>query len=162
MGNVVTEFVGTAKQLLRIVAKRRWLALGVAIAVAALCAVGVVLVPSRYEAKAQMYVDTQSVLKPMMAGLTYQPDIDMQVRMLARTLVSRPNVEKLVRNPALGLDTTDVAAREKLVTRLMEQIKVTPACDDQPLRHQLSGREPGDGAAPGPGHGADVRRRQPG
>jgi polysaccharide chain length determinant protein (PEP-CTERM system associated) len=127
LGNAIAEFVGTARQLLRIVAKRRWLALGVAIAVAALCAVGVVLVPSRYEAKAQVYVDTQSVLKPMMAGLTYQPDIDMQVRMLARTLVSRPNVEKLIRNPSLGLDTTDAAAREKLVTRLMEKINVTPA-----------------------------------
>jgi polysaccharide chain length determinant protein (PEP-CTERM system associated) len=127
LGNVITDLVATAKQLLRIVAKRRWLALGVAIAVAALCAIGVVLVPSRYEAKAQVYVDTQSVLKPMMAGLTYQPDIDMQVRMLARTLVSRPNVEKLVRNPVLGLDTTDVAARERLVTRLMEKIKVEPA-----------------------------------
>jgi polysaccharide chain length determinant protein (PEP-CTERM system associated) len=126
LGNVVTEFVGTVKQLLRIVAKRRWLALGVALVVAAICAVGVVLVPTRYEARAQIYIDTQSVLKPMMAGLTYQPDIDMQVRMLARTLVSRPNVEKLVRNPALGLDTTDVAAREQLVSRLMEQIKVTP------------------------------------
>jgi polysaccharide chain length determinant protein (PEP-CTERM system associated) len=111
---------------LRIVAKRRWLALGVAMAVAALCAIAVVLVPSRYEAKAQIYVDTQSVLKPMMAGLTYQPDIDMQVRMLARTLVSRPNVEKLVRNPVLGMDTTDVVAREKVVSRLMDQIKVTP------------------------------------
>lgn len=127
MGNVVTEFVGTAKSLRRVVAKRRWLALGVAIAVAAICAIGVVLAPVRYEARAQVYIDTQSVLKPMMAELTYQPDIDMQVRMLARTLVSRPNVEKLVRNPSLGLDTTDEAAREKLVTRLMQKINVTPA-----------------------------------
>jgi len=127
LGNAVTDFVGRASQLLRIVAKRRWFALGVAIAVAVVCAIGVVLVPSRYEAKAQVYVDTQSVLKPMMAGLTYQPDIDMQVRMLARTLVSRPNVEKLVSNPALGLDITDAAARESLVTRLMEKIKVEPA-----------------------------------
>ena len=127
MGNAVTEFVGTAKRLLRIVAKRRWLALGVAAVVAVLCAIGVVLVPSRYEARAQVYVDTQSILKPMMAGLTYQPDIDVQVRMLAQTLVSRPNVEKLVRNPSLGLDAADEAAREKLVSRLMEKIKVMPA-----------------------------------
>lgn len=125
MGNVITEFFATLKQLLRAVARRRWLALGVAIAVAALCAVFVALVPSRYEAKAQIYIDTQSVLKPMMEKLTYQPDIDMQVRMLARTLVSRPNVEKLVRDPALRLDTSDGVASEKLVTRLMERIWVT-------------------------------------
>jgi len=142
LGSLVSEFVGTARHLLRIVAKRRWLALGVAVVVAALCAVGVVLVPSRYEAKAQVYVDTQSVLKPMMAGLTYQPDIDMQVRMLARTLVSRPNIEKLVRNPALGLDMTDLAAREKLVTRLMEQIKVVPAATTNLYDISFRGQSP--------------------
>ena len=142
MGNVVTELVGTAKQLLRIVARRRWLALGIATAVAALCAIGVVLVPSRYEATAQIYVDTQSVLKPMMAGLTYQPDIDMQVRMLARTLVSRPNVEKLVRNPSLGLDTTDEATREKLVTRLMQKINVTPAATSNLYDIRFRGESP--------------------
>lgn len=125
MGNVVTEFFGTAMRLLRIVAKRRWLALGVAAGTAVLCAIGVALAPSRYEAKAQIYVDTQSVLKPMMAGLTYQPDIEMQVRMLARTLVSRPNMERVLRNPSLGLDTPDVVLREKLITRLMDQVKVT-------------------------------------
>lgn len=142
MGNVITEFVGTAKQLLRVVAKRRWLALGVAVAVAALCAVGVVLVPSRYEAKAQIYIDTQSVLKPMMAGLTYQPDIDTQVRMLARTLVSRPNIEKLVRNPSLALDTSDVEAREKIVTRLMEQIKVVPTATTNLYDISFRGEKP--------------------
>ena len=115
------------KQALRIVRKRRWLVLCVATLVAVACAVGVALAPNRYEAKAQVYVDTQTVLKPLMAGLAFQPDVDTQVRMLARTLVSRSNVERLVNMLGLELHLTDEASRQKLITRLTEKIKILPA-----------------------------------
>lgn len=83
--------------------------------------------PNRYEATAQIYVDTQTVLKPLMQGLAYTPDIDQQVRMLARTLVSRPNVQRLVDNPELGLGAGKSSAeRERSVGALMNQIKVLP------------------------------------
>ena len=53
--------------------------------------------PKIYEASARIYVDTQSILKPLMAGLTVQPNVEQQVSMLSRTLISRPNVEKLIK-----------------------------------------------------------------
>lgn len=126
MNNVVEAFVARAKWVARIAAKRRWLALGVAAGVAIASGVGISAVPDRYEARARVYVDTQTVLKPLMAGLTFQPDIDQQVRMLARTLISRPNVESLVRMPELQLDVPGAGAREEVVSRLMDQIKVVP------------------------------------
>jgi polysaccharide chain length determinant protein (PEP-CTERM system associated) len=119
----VTEMLG---QALRAVNKRRWLALATAAAAAVACAVGVAYVPNRYEARAQVYVDTQTALKPLLAGLAFQPDVDTQVRMLARTLISRSNVERLVGMPGLDLGITDEASRQKLITRLTEQIKVVP------------------------------------
>ena len=127
MSNLVEDFVGQAKWVGRAVAKRRWVALGVAAVVAVASGVGLTTVSDRYEASARIYVDTQTALKPLMAGLTYQPDIDQQVRMLASTLISRPNVERLVSIPDLQLDTPNVGAREALITRLMSQIKVVPA-----------------------------------
>lgn len=120
----VTELLG---QALRAVNKRRWLALATAAAVAVVCAVGVASVPNRYEASAQVYVDTQTALKPLLAGLAFQPDTDTQVRMLARTLISRSNVERLVSLPGLDLGVSDEASRQRLITRLTEQIKVVPA-----------------------------------
>jgi polysaccharide chain length determinant protein (PEP-CTERM system associated) len=115
------------RSALRIASKRRWLALSVAALVAVASGVAVSLVPNRYEARAQVYVDTQTVLKPLMEGLAFQPDVDTQVRMLARTLVSRSNVERLIKMPGLGLDVADEAARQKLVTQLTEKIKIGPA-----------------------------------
>jgi polysaccharide chain length determinant protein (PEP-CTERM system associated) len=107
--------------------KRRWLAVGVAWAVAAVAAIVVPLVPNRYEASAQIYVDTQTVLKPLMQGLAYIPDIDQQVHMLARTLVSRPNVERLVDETELGLvNGPSQVERERAIAKLSEQIKIAP------------------------------------
>lgn len=107
----------------RAVWKYRWAAVAAGWIVGALLAALVSVIPERYEATARIYVDTQTVLKPLMAGLAYQPDIEMQVRMLARTVISRPNVEKLIDKPNLGLEPVDAEAREKLVNSLMEKIK---------------------------------------
>ena len=126
MNNVVEDFVANAKWVLRTAAKRRWLAFGVAAVVAVACGVGIAMVPNRYEASARVYVDTQTVLKPLMSGLTYQPDIDQQVRMLANTLISRPNIERIVRMPEVRLEVAGGNAREELISRLMTQIKVAP------------------------------------
>lgn len=107
--------------------KRRWLAVGVAWLVAAVAAIVVPLVPNRYEAAAQIYVDTQTVLKPLMQGLAYIPDIDQQVHMLARTLVSRPNVERLVDRTDLGLVSgPSPAERERAIAKLGDQIRIQP------------------------------------
>ena len=82
---------------------RRWIGLAVAW-IAAIIGVAVVYrMPERYEASARVYVDTQSLLRPLMAGIAIQPNLDQQVALMSRTLISRPNVEKLVRMADLDL-----------------------------------------------------------
>lgn len=114
-------------QIARAVWTRRWIAIGVAWGVACLGSVAVWFTPDRYQATAKLYVDTQSVLKPLMAGLAFQPDLDQQVRMLARTLISRPNIERLVDSPEMGLTAGTPIRRELLIDDLMKKIKVEPS-----------------------------------
>src|SRR5262245_54931237 len=84
--------------------RRRFIGLAVAWLIAIGGVVAILMMPDQYEATARMYVDTQTVLKPLMTGLAVQPDVDQQVGMLSRTLLSRPNMEKLVRMADLDLD----------------------------------------------------------
>lgn len=116
--------------LLERIWRRRWLAVGVSWTLALIAVAVIPFVPERYEAKAVIYVDTQSVLKPLMAGLAYQPDMDQQVRMLARTIVSRPNLEAMLERGDLGLaeplPPPSSPEREALLTRLSKRIMLTP------------------------------------
>lgn len=120
----MNEFTRQAAILAGSVWQHRWMAVAVAWLIALAGALVVWFVPERHEARARVYVDTQTVLRPMMVGLAFQPDIDQQVRMLGRTLISRPNVERLVNNPAIGLDKLEPGQLDGQIETLMKSIKV--------------------------------------
>jgi len=82
-------------------------------------------VPSQYEASARIYVDTQSILKPLMAGLAVQPNVDQQVVMLSRTLISRPNVEKLVQMADLDLKNRTKTQQDAMIDTLLHALKIS-------------------------------------
>src|SRR5262245_35116753 len=69
------------------------------------------LMTSKYEATAKVFVDTDSVLKPLMEGLAVQPNTSEQVQMLASTLMSRPNTDKLI--SLAGLDDSPEAKQDR-------------------------------------------------
>lgn len=116
-------------QILIAMKQRRWIGMAVAWLVAILGAMVVVVMHDRYEASARVFVDTQTVLKPLMNGLAFQPDSDQQVRMLARTLISRPNIERLIQSPRIGLTGLTPGARERAIDGLMKGIRVSPSGD---------------------------------
>ena len=104
--------------------KHRWLGLLVAWVVTAIGSVVVLSVPDKYEASARIFVDTQSILKPLMSGLAVQPNVDQQVMMLSRTLISRPNVEKLIRMADLDLKSQSKSAQDALIDGLMKALEI--------------------------------------
>lgn len=103
--------------------RRRWIGLAVAWVVAVIGAIVVLRIPDRYEATARVYVDTQTVLKPLMSGLAVQPNVDEQIGLLARTLISRPNIEKIVRSADLDVTVTTQAGRDQLVDSLINRVR---------------------------------------
>ncbi len=104
---------------------RRWIGLAAAW-IAAIVGVGIALrIPDRYEATARVYVDTQTLLRPLLEGVSIQPNLDQQVVLMSRTLISRPNVEKLVRMADLDLAAKTNAAREDLIDSVMQGLKLS-------------------------------------
>jgi polysaccharide chain length determinant protein (PEP-CTERM system associated) len=118
------EIVKQVMTILRGMWKFRWQGLVVAWIVAAVGVVVVFRIPDQYEASARIYVDTDSILKPLMSGLAVQPNIEQQIGMLSRTLISRPNIEKLVRMADLDLKSESKADQDLLVDRLMKSIDI--------------------------------------
>jgi len=121
MNSFVPQHVADA---LRGMWQGRWAGLVVAWLAAIAGGIFVHLVPDRYEATARVYVDTQSLLKPLLQGLTVQPNVDQEVTMLSRTLISRPNLEKLVRMTDLDLEIKTSEQRENLLDGLSRTVYI--------------------------------------
>ncbi len=108
----------------------RWWGLAAAWIVGPIVAAVVYLLPDRYESSARVYVDTQSILKPLMSGLAVQPNVDQQINILSRTLISRPNVEKLIRMADLDLSAKNKEDREALVLAVTKSLQIREAGRD--------------------------------
>ncbi|MDR2112054.1 MAG: chain length-determining protein [Candidatus Accumulibacter sp.] len=116
--------------ILRGMWKHHWLGLLVAWVIALIGVVAVFRIPDRYEASARIYVDTQSILKPLMSGLAIEPNMDQQIMILSRTLISRPNLEKLVRMADLDLDITNKASLEAMIDELAKTLTIKSTSRD--------------------------------
>jgi polysaccharide chain length determinant protein (PEP-CTERM system associated) len=134
------ELLRQVGAILRAMWRHRWIGLGVAWLAGAIGAVAIMMVPDKYEATARIYVDTQSILQPLMAGLAVQPNIEQQVTMLSRTLISRPNIEKLVRMADLDLKTNSKADQDDLIDGLMKALEIKSAGRDN--LYTLAYRDP--------------------
>ena len=118
------EILRQALTILRATWKHRRLGMLVAWIVGAVAAGVILRIPNQYEASARIYVDTQSILRPLMAGLAVQPNIEQQIMMLSRTLISRPNLEKLIRMADLDLNVKNKAQQEALIDDLTSSLKI--------------------------------------
>jgi polysaccharide chain length determinant protein (PEP-CTERM system associated) len=105
--------------------RRRWVVLITAWMIAVVGWVWVYLLENRYQAQARVYVDTQSLLRPLMAGLAVPPNFEQQVAMMTRTLTSRPNLEKVARMTDLDLRAKTPQQQEDLYRRLAAEIKLS-------------------------------------
>ena len=105
--------------------RRRWLVLLVSFLV---CGVGwpvVYIMPNRYEVTAQVYLDTQTMLTPLLQGIAVNSDVmESTANILRRALLSRPFLEKVARNTDLDLTANTPQAFEELLIGLQQQIKI--------------------------------------
>ncbi|WP_263771502.1 XrtA system polysaccharide chain length determinant [Propionivibrio soli] len=124
------EIIRQATTILRGMWKHRWLGIVVAWLVAAIGVVTVLRIPDKYEASTRIYVDTQSILKPLMSGLAIEPNLDQQIMILSRTLISRPNIEKLIRMADLDLNIKSKQGQDALIDSLMKTLTIKSTSRD--------------------------------
>ncbi len=110
--------------------KYRWYGLATAWLVAVTGGIVVYQLPDKYQASARVFVDTQSTLKPLLSGMTTVPNVEQQVAIMSRTLMSRPNVERLVRMVDLDIKAKTPKDKEEQIDQLIQDIKLGGAVRD--------------------------------
>jgi polysaccharide chain length determinant protein (PEP-CTERM system associated) len=121
----MAEITAVLLNFLKAIGKYRWHAVVITWVVALIGWAVVLRLPNQYEASARVYVDTQSILKPLLSSMTTVPNLEQQVMFMRRTLISRPNVERLMRMVDLDVKAKDSKEHDKIVDELMSQIKVS-------------------------------------
>lgn len=95
-----------------------------------ICPVGWIVVakmPDIYTSNARIHVDTQSLLRPLLQGLTVQTNPNEQISLMVKTLMSRPNLEKIIRMSDLDISVTSRPEYEQLLIKLNKQLQLKSA-----------------------------------
>ncbi len=104
--------------------KRRY----IIIATWLICPLGwyvVAAMPNVYKSEARVYVDTQSLLRPLLKGLTVETNPNTQIRLMVKTLLSRPNLERISRMTDLDVQANNSEEYEKIIKSLKDRIKIS-------------------------------------
>lgn len=120
MNEAIDQLLGYVRGIWR----RRTLVLVMAWLVSVVGWVWVYTLENQYSAQARVYVDTQSLLRPLLMGLAVQPNIGQQVSMMTRTLMSRPNLEKVARMTDLDLRAKSQKQQEELYRDMESRISL--------------------------------------
>lgn len=105
--------------------RQRWLLVVTAWGVCLLGWVATYAIPDTFESDARIYVDTDAILTPLLHGLAINTETASQLEIMQKTLLSRPNLDKLISSTDLNLSVTSLGQRQQLVLQLGRDIKVT-------------------------------------
>ncbi len=108
----------------------RWVGLATAWVAAIVGAAAIMFIPDKYEASARIFVNTASILKPLMSGLTVQPNDEQRIVMLSRVVISRPNVEKLIQMSGLDTNVKSKDDYERLIDNVTKVLDIKSAGRD--------------------------------
>jgi polysaccharide chain length determinant protein (PEP-CTERM system associated) len=104
----------------------RWFGL---VAAVAICLIGwtvVLLMPDKYAVSAKVYLDTSTMLTPVLRGIALDQSARLGgISMIRRTLLTRPNLESIARTADLDLKTRAPQEFEALIDRLAGDLSFT-------------------------------------
>jgi protein tyrosine kinase modulator len=120
MQEVITQILS----LLRGSWRYRWVAVAVTWTVAVAGWIGVQFIPDQYTSSTQVYVDTESLLRPLLTGLAVDRDVMSQVGMMQAVMLSRPNLEKVAQKTDLMLAAESRQQQEAVIDSLAQRIQL--------------------------------------
>lgn len=75
-----------------------------------------------YESEAIVFADTQSILGPLLKGITIETNTEAQIQLMVKTLLSRTNLERITRMTDFDVRVKNDKEYEELIDDLKEDI----------------------------------------
>ena len=126
MHEVLERVLGELRNMWRF----RWFAMAAFWGVALAGWLIVYSLPNQYRVSARVHVDTASLLRPLLRGLAVQPNLNQEVQLLTKTLLSRPNLEDIARKSNLDLGGLTPEEKNQLLDHLRQSITLRNVGND--------------------------------
>ncbi|MGH8249517.1 MAG: XrtA system polysaccharide chain length determinant [Steroidobacteraceae bacterium] len=118
------SMVNQIKDELRGAWRYRWTALAVAWAVSLVGWFMVCSRPESYEAWARVYVDTRTPLRPLLAGVAAEQDVESQIVMVRQALLGKQNLERVAAEADLVSAVATAQQRQGVIGGLAQRVKI--------------------------------------
>ena len=123
----------------------RWIGMGVAWAVCVIGWLGVMLVPNQFQAVSMIYVDTDTMMAPLLKDLTVSTDPQQQVSVMLNTLLARPNLEQVIHLTNPKANSLSSAEMAKQVQNLQDNITIKPLSTKNLFQLSFTDKDPDRG-----------------
>jgi polysaccharide chain length determinant protein (PEP-CTERM system associated) len=104
----------------------RWTAMAIAWAICIAGWIGIAFIPNQFQAVAKIYVDTDTMMTPLLKGLAVTTNPEQQVSVMMNTLLTRPNLEQVVRLTNSDANTFTPTKMANEVQGLLDNIAIKP------------------------------------
>ncbi len=112
----------------------RWSALLIAW-ILSICSLAVIYgMPNQYKAKATVYIDTSSIMKPLLKGLAVDTDASADLAMVKQVLLSRETLKSVIRETDMDLEADTPVEIEQQVVSLAQSIELISSSDKKRRR----------------------------
>jgi len=102
----------------------RWYGLGIAWAVCLIGWIVVALIPNEFQASAQVYIDTDTLMKPLLRNLVVNTDTQQEIDIMLRTMMTSPSMERVVRATNPHADKMSTAEMQDAVAKLSSKVSL--------------------------------------
>jgi len=110
-----------------------------------ICPIGfgyVAMMPDVYKSEAVVFVDTRSMLQPLLSGLAIQTNPQQEIAMMAQTLLSRSNIEIIARESDLDITVNTADGYTNLINALSNNIRLNRTGRNNIYNISYSNRNP--------------------
>ena len=109
---------------LRALWRHRWISIFIAWGVMLAGIMLVDQIKDRYRSETKIYIDTSSMLTPLLRGMAIQSDFESNVRLMVKKLLSRPNLERAVRLMDMDVNAKNERQLEQLIQKIRDRTEV--------------------------------------
>ncbi|MEM1436812.1 MAG: XrtA system polysaccharide chain length determinant [Pseudomonadota bacterium] len=117
------QFLNLVKELRGLV-RYRWVGLITGTVIALLACTAVLIIPNVYESKAVFFIDSSSRLKEVVSSLGLNADVDSRVYMVRQAILSRPQLDKVIREHDMDLEIEAPWEYDGLIKSLQGRIAI--------------------------------------